>query len=71
MSLRKRAYLGELTTSAAVPAIVRPFAVSRRRRARLIAIDAVADLSARMSKKLKPPKKKRKRDKNSMLRGLM
>jgi hypothetical protein len=72
MSLRKRGYLSELTTSSDVPSIVKPFAVVRRRRARALAIDVLSKASERIgSRKLKPPKKKRKRDKNSLLRGLM
>ena len=70
MSLRKRMYLSELTTSGAIPTIVGGFAVRKRKPARLIAIDAMADASSKLKRKLKL-KKRRKRDKNSMLRGLM
>jgi predicted GIY-YIG superfamily endonuclease len=63
-------YLPELTTSAAIPSVVGSFAVRKRRPARLIAIDAMADASSRLKRKLKL-KKRRKRDKNSVLRSLM
>lgn len=72
MSLRRREYLNELTTSSAIPGVVRPFAqVNRRVFPRTISgvVDRLKRLSDRL--KHKPAKKRRKRDKDSLLRGLM
>jgi len=72
MNLRKREYLSELTTSGVISGIVKPFSNVNRRvipSTILGVVDRLKKLSR--SLKLKPVKKKRQRDYNSQLRGLM
>lgn len=67
--LRRRSYFVELTMSGSVPQIVRPFHGVKRVFPRTLS--GIVDSLRTVSRSLKPPRKRRRRDVVSQLRGLM
>ena len=74
MELRYRYYISEMTSSGAVPSVVQPYTIRRRRFPSLLSgvVDRMGKVVKSLSRKFsKPVKKKRRRGGQAILRGIM